>query len=187
MKFRNTDVKIAVINIRSNDKLKNVFTMHHHLTKLNAKLLRNLTCYLRIPSGCYYNGKIFALDEQGHLHFYRQRSRRWMNLDRLSVFRSGSLSKFRNCLLFYFTCVCVRVSPYVLWTGRMLLFCVIFVCMVGSENLVMVSGSLLFACVILEYFICFCMYCFCSVPLSQYDVVWQGFNSYSDLATNNPF
>lgn len=67
-KFRNTEVKIAVIKNRSNDKLKKCFTMHDHLTYFNAKLLRNLNGDPRIQSAWYYNGKIFALDEQGRRH-----------------------------------------------------------------------------------------------------------------------
>lgn len=67
-KFRNTEIKIAVIKNRSNDKLKKIFTMHDHLTQFNAKLLRNLNGDPRIKSAWYYNGKIFALDEQGRRH-----------------------------------------------------------------------------------------------------------------------
>lgn len=64
-KFCNTEVKIAVIKTRSNDKLKKCFTMHDHVTQFKDKLLRNLNGNPRIQSVWYYNGKIFALDKQG--------------------------------------------------------------------------------------------------------------------------
>lgn len=40
--------------------------MHDHLTPSNAKLIRDLNNDERIQTAWYYNGKVFALDEEGH-------------------------------------------------------------------------------------------------------------------------
>lgn len=42
--------------------------MHDHLTPLNAKLIRDLKDDSRIHPTWYYNGKVFALDNEGNRH-----------------------------------------------------------------------------------------------------------------------
>lgn len=59
-KFCNTDTKIRII--------KNRFIMQDHLTPLNAKLIRDLKDDSRIHPTWYYNGKVFALDNEGNRH-----------------------------------------------------------------------------------------------------------------------
>lgn len=64
-KFRNSESKLKIIRNRSNSEIKKMFTMHDHLTPANAKLIRDLNNDERIQTAWYYNGKVFALDEEG--------------------------------------------------------------------------------------------------------------------------
>lgn len=74
-------------------------------------------------------------------------------------------------------CVSVRVFPFISVLNELVgclvsYVCVIFLGMVGSENLVMVSGYLLLACVIFEYFLCLTCVAFVIFYLiRKYDVV----------------
>lgn len=67
-KLRNSDSKIKIIKHRSKDGVKSHFKMYDHITHQNAELLRQLNKDERIQSSWYYNGKIFALDNQGVRH-----------------------------------------------------------------------------------------------------------------------
>lgn len=67
-KFRDTETKVKVIKNRSQDKLKKHFIMFDHLTPMNAKLMRDLKDDPRIHSAWHFNGKVFALDNDGKRH-----------------------------------------------------------------------------------------------------------------------
>ncbi|KAK3105555.1 hypothetical protein FSP39_000343 [Pinctada imbricata] len=68
VKFINSEIKTAVI--RKRKTLKSVFSMHDHITPMNAKLIGDLHENPRVHSAWYFNCKVYALDTNGDRHTF---------------------------------------------------------------------------------------------------------------------
>ena len=67
-KFRDPETKIKIIKKRSQEALKRHFIMYDHITAMNSKLIHDLNDDTRIHSAWYFNGKVFAIDNNGTRH-----------------------------------------------------------------------------------------------------------------------
>ena len=67
-KFISSESRNEVIKKRQ--AVKDTFMMYDHVTQMNADLIKDLKENEKVHSAWYYNGRVFALDNQGQRHTF---------------------------------------------------------------------------------------------------------------------